>query len=126
MPALPETFAGNIELLIVIAMVSIPAGVPGRDAFHVCHYNHVCLSPTATCRLYGDAEHGLKRGYYAIRPPQLRAKTAPAPLNRETYGRILPRHTETASVLFADYHVKAMKIDALRDPNLRRARKINP
>ena len=65
-------------------------------------------------------------GYFVVRPPQLWAKTPPTPLNRETYGRILPRHQQAASVLFVDGHVKAMKIEALRDPNLWRAKKITP
>lgn len=68
----------------------------------------------------------LKWGYYAIRPPQLWAKTAPAALDRETYGRVMPRHSGQANVLFADSHVKAMQMNALRDPNLWRAKKINP
>lgn len=68
----------------------------------------------------------LEWGYYIIRAPQLWAKTPPTPLDRESYGRLLPRHTETANVQFVDGHAKAMKIDLLRDPNLWRARKINP
>jgi len=58
-----------------------------------------------------------------VRPPQLWAKTPPAALDRDTYGRVMPRHTNMANVLFADGHVKATRIDALRDPNLWRARK---
>lgn len=65
----------------------------------------------------------LQWGYYVVRPPQLWAKTAPSPLDRESYGRVLPRHHRAASVLFADGHVKAMQIDALRDRNLWRAKK---
>lgn len=65
-------------------------------------------------------------GYFAIRPPQLWAKTAPMPTNRESYGRVLPRHQDAASVLFVDGHVKTQKINTLRDVNLWRAKKINP
>ncbi|MBC8102947.1 MAG: DUF1559 domain-containing protein [Cytophagales bacterium] len=65
-------------------------------------------------------------GYFAIRPPQLWAKTPPAPLDRESYGRVMPRHQAAANVLFVDGHVKAMPIDSLRDPNLWRAKKITP
>jgi len=68
----------------------------------------------------------LSWGYYVVRPPQLWAKSAPAPLDRESYGRVHPRHHGTASVLFADGHVKATKIDALRDPELWRAKKLSP
>lgn len=68
----------------------------------------------------------LKWGYYIIRAPQLWAKTAPPSLDRETYGRMIPRHTDTTNVLFVDSHAKSMKMDALRAPNLWRARKISP
>jgi prepilin-type N-terminal cleavage/methylation domain-containing protein/prepilin-type processing-associated H-X9-DG protein len=68
----------------------------------------------------------LKWGFFVVRPPQLWAQTPPTPLDRETYGRILPRHTDMATVAFADGHVKPMKMNALRDPNLWRARKIVP
>ena len=65
-------------------------------------------------------------GYYAVRPPQLWAKTPPAVLDRETFGRVMPRHNSMVSVLFLDGHVKSHSVDALRDPNLWRAKKINP
>jgi prepilin-type N-terminal cleavage/methylation domain-containing protein/prepilin-type processing-associated H-X9-DG protein len=68
----------------------------------------------------------LKWGYFAVRPPQLWAMTAPTPLNRETYGRVLPRHSNTVTTLFVDGHVKSLNINALRDPNLWRAKKRNP
>jgi prepilin-type N-terminal cleavage/methylation domain-containing protein/prepilin-type processing-associated H-X9-DG protein len=68
----------------------------------------------------------LQWGYFIVRPPQLWAKTPPTPLNRESFGRVHPRHTETASVQFVDGHVKSMKIDALRNTELWRARKLNP
>jgi prepilin-type N-terminal cleavage/methylation domain-containing protein/prepilin-type processing-associated H-X9-DG protein len=70
----------------------------------------------------------LSWGYFIVRPPQLWAKTvAPTPpFDRESYGRVMPRHHGTASVLFADGHVKAVKIDALRDPDLWRAKKMGP
>jgi prepilin-type N-terminal cleavage/methylation domain-containing protein/prepilin-type processing-associated H-X9-DG protein len=68
----------------------------------------------------------LQWGYFVVRPPQLWAKTPSSPLNRESFGRVHPRHTETTSVQFVDGHVKSMKIDALRDPELWRARKLNP
>ena len=63
-------------------------------------------------------------GYFAIRAPQVWAATPPAAIGSDTYGRVWARHNETANVLFADGHVKAMKMDALRDPNLWRAKKL--
>lgn len=68
----------------------------------------------------------LQWGYYVVRPPQLWAKTPPTPLNRESFGRVLPRHMDTANVQFVDGHVKSRMMDALRDPELWRARKLNP
>jgi prepilin-type processing-associated H-X9-DG protein len=68
----------------------------------------------------------LQWGYFIVRPPQLWAKIAPTPINRETYGRVHPRHSGTASVQFVDGHVKAMQINALRDAELWRAVKLNP
>lgn len=65
-------------------------------------------------------------GYFIVRPPQLWAQTAPVPLDRESYGRVVPRHGGTVSVLFADSHVNALPISSLRDPNLWRAKKIAP
>jgi prepilin-type N-terminal cleavage/methylation domain-containing protein/prepilin-type processing-associated H-X9-DG protein len=70
------------------------------------------------------APTNLKWGYFILRAPQLWAAVAPTPLDRETYGRLTPRHLETANVLFADGHVKSMKVDALRAPNLWRAKKL--
>ncbi len=63
-------------------------------------------------------------GYFISRPPQLWAKTAPDKQDRDTYGRVMPRHAKTATTLFADGHVKNLQIDALRDTNLWRAKKI--
>jgi len=74
----------------------------------------------------GGAPTTLAWGYFAVRPPQLWAQRASVPLNRESYGRVLPRHSQTASVLFADGHVKGMTINALRDPDLWRAKKVAP
>lgn len=68
----------------------------------------------------------LSWGYFAVRPPQLWAGTPPRPLNRESYGRVLPRHQGTTSVLFTDGHVKSLSINALREPNLWRAKKVKP
>ena len=73
----------------------------------------------------GGAPTNLKWGYYIVRPPQLWAKTPTKPLDRESYGRMLPRHNDLSVVLWVDGHVKTSKMDALRDPNLWRARKIN-
>ena len=56
-------------------------------------------------------------GYFAIRPPQWWGGAYPQ-------GRVNDRHLDTANVLFVDGHVKAMKLDALRDPNLWRAKKL--
>ncbi|MBC8143645.1 MAG: prepilin-type N-terminal cleavage/methylation domain-containing protein [Armatimonadetes bacterium] len=65
-------------------------------------------------------------GYFVVRPPQVWAKTAPTTIDRETFGRIAPRHHGTVSTLFVDGHVKSLPVNALRDPNLWRARKTNP
>jgi prepilin-type N-terminal cleavage/methylation domain-containing protein/prepilin-type processing-associated H-X9-DG protein len=62
-------------------------------------------------------------GYFAIRPPHVWAQTPPRPLTAETYGRVTARHLETVNTLFADGHVKAMKVDALRDKDLWRLSK---
>jgi prepilin-type N-terminal cleavage/methylation domain-containing protein/prepilin-type processing-associated H-X9-DG protein len=70
------------------------------------------------------APTNLKWGYFILRAPQLWAANAPTPLDRETYGRVVPRHLETTNVLFADGHVKSMKVDSLRDRNLWRAKKL--
>jgi prepilin-type N-terminal cleavage/methylation domain-containing protein/prepilin-type processing-associated H-X9-DG protein len=71
-----------------------------------------------------NAPTSLKWGYFVVRPPQLWAAVAPAPLDRETYGRVQPRHARTATTLFADGHVKALQMDTLRDPYLWRVRKV--
>ena len=74
----------------------------------------------------GASPTNLTWGYFAIRAPQLWAKVPPAALDRESFGRVLPRHKKTVTTLFADGHVKSLTIDVLRDPNLWRAKKINP
>ncbi len=71
------------------------------------------------------APTNLQWGYFVVRPPQLWAQTAPAALDRETYGRLHPRHLGLATVAFVDGHVKAQRPDALRDADLWRARKIH-
>ncbi len=73
----------------------------------------------------GGAPTNLQWGYFIVRPPQVWAQNPPASLDRETFGRLHPRHHGMASVAFTDGHVKAMKADALRDANLWRARKLN-
>jgi prepilin-type N-terminal cleavage/methylation domain-containing protein/prepilin-type processing-associated H-X9-DG protein len=70
------------------------------------------------------APTSLQWGYFIVRPPQLWAQTPPSPLDRESFGRVHPRHQNNASVSFTDGHVKAMPINSLRNPNLWRARKI--
>lgn len=71
----------------------------------------------------GSFVGALKWGYYILRPADLWPRTPPEPATNETYGRMIPRHLETANVLFADGHVKAMKMDALRDKKLWRIKK---
>lgn len=66
----------------------------------------------------------LQWGYYLIRAPQQWAYTAPIALDRDTYGRVTERHNGQVNVLFVDGHVKSSKVDALRDPNLWRAKKV--
>jgi prepilin-type N-terminal cleavage/methylation domain-containing protein/prepilin-type processing-associated H-X9-DG protein len=70
------------------------------------------------------APTSLKWGYFVVRPPEVWAAVAPNPMDRESFGRVAPRHLETANTLFVDGHVKAMKIDALRKSNLWRAKKL--
>ncbi|RYX83132.1 DUF1559 domain-containing protein [bacterium] len=82
------------------------------------------ISMTDSVSAPTSAGTNLKWGYFAIRPAQVWAMTPTSPLDRESYGRTMPRHNETINVLFADGHVKAMKIDALRDLNLWRAKKL--
>jgi prepilin-type N-terminal cleavage/methylation domain-containing protein/prepilin-type processing-associated H-X9-DG protein len=65
----------------------------------------------------------LKWGYYGVRAPQVWETTPSSPMNSDTYGRVIERHLETTNVLFADGHVKAMKVEALRDPELWRVKK---
>lgn len=62
-------------------------------------------------------------GYFGIRAPQVWPVTPPATPTSDSYGRVWARHLDTVTVLFADGHVKSMKINALRDPELWRARK---
>jgi prepilin-type N-terminal cleavage/methylation domain-containing protein/prepilin-type processing-associated H-X9-DG protein len=68
----------------------------------------------------------LQWGYYAVRPPQVWARTPGTPVQRETYGRVAVRHGKITNVLFADAHVKGVGVETLRDPNMWRAKKINP
>jgi prepilin-type N-terminal cleavage/methylation domain-containing protein/prepilin-type processing-associated H-X9-DG protein len=65
-------------------------------------------------------------GYFGIRAPQAWAATTPATPTSDTYGRVWARHLETVNVLFADGHVKSMKINALRNVELWRAHKTAP
>lgn len=52
-------------------------------------------------------------GYFLIYPPSQWAGSPP--VNGFSYGRVWPRHHEKANVLFADGHVQALGIDALKD-----------
>lgn len=65
-------------------------------------------------------------GYFGIRAPQTWPATPPASAASDTYGRVWARHLDTVTVLFADGHVKSMKIDALRNIELWRAHKTTP
>lgn len=67
----------------------------------------------------------LQWGYFLVRPPQVWARTAPMPLDRESFGRVHPRHHGQVSVSFVDSHVKALAINTLRDTHLWRAQKGN-
>jgi len=58
-------------------------------------------------------------GYFAIVPPGWWDTTYPQ-------GRVNYRHNETANILFADGHVKALKLGAINDKNLWRTHKITP
>jgi prepilin-type N-terminal cleavage/methylation domain-containing protein/prepilin-type processing-associated H-X9-DG protein len=76
---------------------------------------------------FNAATQKFENGYFAIRPPQwwdaLPTGTA-AGVSYYPNGRMHDRHFEITNALFADGHVKAMKIDALRDPNLWRTHKL--
>jgi len=61
-------------------------------------------------------------GYFRLYSP--RFWTGATPLTSDSYGRLWARHNGMVNVQFVDGHVKAMKIDALRDENLWRAKKI--
>lgn len=89
--------------------------------------------PSATVAMADSASYSVSTqsfslGYYAIKPPAWwDSKTATSPIgvsspspHAGTYpqGRIELRHNETANVLFADGHVKALKLGALSDPSL--------
>jgi len=79
--------------------------------------------------IYSATGGGWVSGYYYIKPPS--AWTGYDPNNSATwgsdsFGRLWPRHNETLNVLFLDGHVKAMKINAVRDQNLWRAVKNPP
>jgi prepilin-type N-terminal cleavage/methylation domain-containing protein/prepilin-type processing-associated H-X9-DG protein len=101
----PATGAG-------VAVASVEA--PASTVFMTDSVSAPSTSPTM-----------LQWGYFLVRPPQVWAKTPPVVLDRESFGRVHPRHQGMASVAFVDGHVKAMKIDSLRDANLWRARKVN-
>lgn len=58
----------------------------------------------------------VRLGYFRLSPPQ-RWLGSP-PVQAESFGRLWPRHLETANVLFSDGHVKAMKIGALSNSDI--------
>jgi len=75
-----------------------------------------------------DAANGWNKGFYVVRPPHLwRAYNGDASPHSDLYGRVAAgRHNGMNNVLFADGHVKAQKLDALRNQNLWRAVKNPP
>lgn len=64
-------------------------------------------------------------GFFAIRAPQAWLNPAPATPASDSYGRLWARHNESVNVLFADGHAKSVKMDALKEVNLWRAKKVN-
>lgn len=62
-------------------------------------------------------------GYFRLYSPRFWAPATP--LTSDSYGRLWARHSGMVNAQFVDGHVKAMKIDALRNENLWRAKKIN-
>lgn len=83
-------------------------------------------APSSTIALadsadYGSAQGGIYAGYYVIMPPS--GDWWNNSDKNIVTGHILPRHLETTNVLFVDGHVKALKLDALRDLNLWRLHK---
>lgn len=63
-------------------------------------------------------------GYFVVRPPQWWDSLPTGPSGTYyPYGRMHTRHLDTTNVLFADGHVKAMRLDDLRDTSLWRVKK---
>ncbi len=84
----------------------------------------IAMTDTTAAATTGANTGKLQWGYYAARAPQVWPATPPSVQLADTYGRVMARHLETTNVLFLDGHVKAMKINALRDPQLWRAQKM--
>ena len=80
--------------------------------------NTVAFTESTT---YSAAQGGFVASYYYVKPPSYWNGN---PASADLYGRVIARHAGgTTNVLFADSHVKAMKIDALRNQDLWRANK---
>ena len=81
-------------------------------------------APASTIAMADSATYSVTKGfyfgYYVIMPPGWWNPTS------LPNGKVQLRHNETANVLFADGHVKALKLGALSDPDLWRIHKVNP
>ncbi|RYG67765.1 DUF1559 domain-containing protein [bacterium] len=79
--------------------------------------------------IYSSAGGGWVGGYYYIKPPSKWTgydQAVPSTWKSDSFGRLWARHNETTNVLYADGHVKALRLSALRDQNLWRAVKNPP
>jgi len=77
--------------------------------------NTLAMADAAT---WSSATESFSNGYFAIAPPGW--------WDSDYYhGRVDLRHNETANALFADGHVKALKLGAFSEPNLWRLHKVN-
>lgn len=79
--------------------------------------------------IYSATGGGWVGGYYYIKPPSKWTGYDPndsSTWKSDSFGRLWARHNETINVLYADGHVKALKLNALRNQNLWRAIKNPP
>lgn len=79
--------------------------------------------------IYNAGGGGWVSGYYYVKPPSKWTGYNPAnsaTWSSDSFGRLWARHNETLNVLYLDGHVKAMRMDALRDQDIWRAVKNPP
>ncbi|RYX83571.1 DUF1559 domain-containing protein [bacterium] len=79
--------------------------------------------------IYSTTGGGWVGGYYYIKPPSKWTgydANNSATWKSDSFGRLWARHNEMTNVLYADGHVKAQKLSALRNQDLWRAVKNPP